>query len=192
MNFRRTWTWGNWCSRCAICPRLAGSPSPWSKQEISKLWTSRELQVGSENTVDRGRQQTPSQQSQGDHKHVSFGRSIREGVPDVWRPQAEEEKDVNKAEHSEPRVQRGHCVWRSSREHWPNQPPHRRYGLRSVSIWAVLFLAAFLLKYWFPWVIFWTSGLDTMRWSECAGSETKLRAWDGTTGVRCWHTHANR
>lgn len=46
MNSRRTWTWGNWCSRCAICPRLAGSPSPWSKREISRPWTSQELQVG--------------------------------------------------------------------------------------------------------------------------------------------------
>lgn len=73
--------------------------------------------MGSENTVERGQQQTPSQQSQGDHKHVSFGRSIREGVPDVRRPQAEEEKDVDKAEHSEPRVQRGNCVRCSSREH---------------------------------------------------------------------------
>lgn len=65
--------------------------------------------------------------------HVSLGRSICEGVPDVRRPEAEEEKDVDKAQHSEPRVQRGHRFRRSSREHWPDQPAHRRHGLWSVS-----------------------------------------------------------
>lgn len=54
------------------------------------------------------------------------------------------------------------------------------------------FLHCFLLRYQFPWCLFWTSGLDTMKWSECAGWETKPRVWGGTTGVRCWHTHANR
>lgn len=67
-------------------------------------------------------------------RDISSPRSVCKSVPDVWGPEAEEEEDVNKAEHSEPGVQWGHCVRCSSWEHRPDQPAHSRHGLRSVSI----------------------------------------------------------
>lgn len=160
------WTWGSWCSRCVICPRLAGSPSPWSKQEISKPWTSPELQVGSANAAERCQERNNLALIPGWSCHIFIGRSIREGVPDVWRPEAEEEKDLDKAEHSEPRLQWGHRVWRSSREHWSDQPAHRCHGLRSVS--ASIFEVGFLRSIFTHVLVsvrchFWTSGLDTMK-----------------------------
>lgn len=64
---------------------------------------------------------------------LTLSRSVCESVPDVWRPQAEEEEDVNQAQHSEPCVQWSHCVWRSPGEHRPDQPAHSCHGLWSVS-----------------------------------------------------------
>lgn len=155
--YRTMWTWESWCSHCAISPRLAGSPSPWSKPEISKPWTSLELQVGADwmQRFHKGvvwlimhmksvscfvvgfcfvasRANTLLHPNWTRHM-LSFSRSVCESVSDVWRPEAKEEEDINQAQHFEPSVQWSHCVWCSSWEHWPDQPAHSCHGLWSVS-----------------------------------------------------------
>lgn len=119
--YRTMWTWESWCSHCAISPRLAGSPSPWSKPEISKPWTSLELQVGAD-WMQRFHKEVVQSiihmksvscfvvgfcfvASRADtllHPNwpcymLSFSRSVCESVSDVWRPKAKEEEDVNQA-----------------------------------------------------------------------------------------------